>query len=488
MSGKNKVFKGISTQTVITGAMGILEVVYFAFMSRLLSKTDFGYFASITAVIAIAYSISEAGLGSAIIQKKETNKQHISTAFTLAILSGSLFSILLFCLAPVLSRLISDGGITIPLRIMSSILLINSLNSIANGLLSRSLSFKKIGILQICAYSISIVGAIYMAYRGFGVYALVLNAVSYPLILCIGYFTLGVKLPAFGIYRDHLKSILNYGGWLTAGVIVNNISHQVDKLLLPRLLSVQALGSYNRPAGFVSTVSSKINSIFDTVLFPILSKYQDDKENVRKIYIRASDLLNVFSILLASVFIFNARLIIEIFFGKEWLDLTFILQIVAISVIFNINSRLADCFFRSLNFVKNSFYIRFIILIITIICIIFGSKFGILGISIALVISNVVGIFMKVIVLCNKLRLFPFILFKYWIKAWKIMLPYIVVYFIFESYMQTSLMNDIWFALLFAIITMIQYMFFPKYIGEEYYQSIHPLLKKLIRKKNEINR
>ena len=70
MSGQEKVFKGISVQAIITIIMGILEIVYFATMSRLLTKVDFGYFASITAIIAIAYSISEAGLGASIIQKK----------------------------------------------------------------------------------------------------------------------------------------------------------------------------------------------------------------------------------------------------------------------------------------------------------------------------------------------------------------------------------------------------------------------------------
>ena len=43
--------KGLSVQTVFTFIMAVLEIVVFALMSRLLSKTDFGYFAALAGVI-----------------------------------------------------------------------------------------------------------------------------------------------------------------------------------------------------------------------------------------------------------------------------------------------------------------------------------------------------------------------------------------------------------------------------------------------------
>ena len=82
-SHSERLFKGISIQTIITILMGIMEISLFSIMSRLLSIEYFGYFAAISGVIAITSCISEAGLGSAIIQKKDASKGFISTAFTL---------------------------------------------------------------------------------------------------------------------------------------------------------------------------------------------------------------------------------------------------------------------------------------------------------------------------------------------------------------------------------------------------------------------
>ena len=77
--------KGLSVQTVFTFIMAVLEIVVFALMSRLLSKTDFGYFAALAGVMTIFQSISEAGLGAAVIQKKIQRRNSYLLRFTLVL-------------------------------------------------------------------------------------------------------------------------------------------------------------------------------------------------------------------------------------------------------------------------------------------------------------------------------------------------------------------------------------------------------------------
>ena len=52
--------KGVSITTVFTIATGVLGIVYFAVMSRLLTKADFGYFAALTGVMTVISSIADA--------------------------------------------------------------------------------------------------------------------------------------------------------------------------------------------------------------------------------------------------------------------------------------------------------------------------------------------------------------------------------------------------------------------------------------------
>lgn len=481
MTKTNTLFKGLSVQTLVTLVMGVLEITYFAIMSRLLTKSDFGYFAAISGVMAICMSLSDAGLGSAVIQKKDASDKHISTAFSLSCLLGGIFSVLLFILSPWIAHLIADDTLVLPLRIMSSTLLMQSLISVGNALLYRKLNFKRIGINSVCAYFLSSCIGVFLASNGFGLMSIVVANVSYSAFILILLFGFCVKFPNWGIYKTETKGIVSFGGWLTIGVILNNISHQLDKLVLSKWLSVEALGAYNRPAGFVSTISSKINGIFDTVLFPMLADMQDNKEQVKSIFIRAVSLLNSFSVILAITFIFNGELIITIFFGKEWYHVIPIMQIVSLSIIFNIDGRLVDCFFRSLNYVKLGTELRFFGAILTLICLYIGAQYGTIGVAWGLFISNVTLIIIKMIALCIKIELSPIKMFKSWLIAWKPAVIPGLLGLIYLGLPHSTPINLI-FAILYGIIIWVEFVIFPKMVSHEYYITIYPMVNKIIKK------
>ena len=58
-SNTNKVIKGVSSQTLVTLFLGILEIVSFSIMSRLLTQEDFGYYAAIIAVSVVFSALSD---------------------------------------------------------------------------------------------------------------------------------------------------------------------------------------------------------------------------------------------------------------------------------------------------------------------------------------------------------------------------------------------------------------------------------------------
>ena len=107
-STRDKVYKGLSAQTLVTIVMGLLEVGAFAIMSRLLTPEDFGYYAIIIAVTSLFQCLTEAGLGSAVIQRSNVTSGYISTALALSVLIGSIFTVLLFILAQPLLEIIAQ--------------------------------------------------------------------------------------------------------------------------------------------------------------------------------------------------------------------------------------------------------------------------------------------------------------------------------------------------------------------------------------------
>ena len=478
---KTTFFKGISVQTIVTSLMGILEILVFAIMSRLLTKEDFGYFAALTGIMTICTSITEAGLGASIVQKKDASEQFISTAFTLSLTFGLIGSIAIFILSPWLANVVADDHILLPMRVMSINIFLACSSSVGRNILLKGLRFKQIGVISVVAYTASSIIGISMAFYGMGLWSIVSISIINLLLFNALLYTRKIKLPNLNIHKQEVRGIVSYGSWLTLSVITNNITQQMDRIFLTKWTSVVVLGAYNRPAGFVGNIMNKINGIFDTVLFPMLSDMQNDQSKVQEVFLKAIALLNSFAIVLFAIFFFNAELIITIFFGNEWLELVPALRIISVFVIFNVDNRLVDCFFRSLGFVKLGFELRIFAAIITFCCLYLGTKYGVLGVATSLVTANAITVIIKICVLTIKLKLEPICIIKKWLISEKPLLPLLLIGIPYILYFEKNVLTDIFFAIIMGIVILCEFTLMPSFIGEEYSKTIYPIIKNKIK-------
>ncbi len=292
-----------------------------------------------------------------------------------------------------------SDSLTVAFRLMAIPLLLSNVNSIARAKLMRSLDFLKFGIFQIIAFVFSnSIGAI-MAIKGCGFYSIIAVAIFNQVFLTILLYTFSHTVPKFRIYKNEIKGIVVFGGWLTGSAIIRSVTEQLDKFILTRWMSVSSLGAYNRPSGFISNITGKVYGIFDVVLYPILSGLQDNKEKINRSYSTSVVLTTVFSCLLMAVFILGAEVFIRVFFGTNWLNLTGIFQILSISIIALSYSRIADVFFRSIGAVKQYFWNRVITCFFTVFCLYIGCQYGLVGAAVAFSFSKFVDLFIKVIML-----------------------------------------------------------------------------------------
>lgn len=485
-SNSKKVLKGISSQTLVTLIMGVLEMVVFSIMSRLLSKEDFGLFAAISAITVIFSSLSEAGIGSALIQKKNADTGYVNISFTISFISGSIFTLLLIVFSGVLSETIVDKSLKIPLMFMSVTILCNSLTSVNTSVMYRRLEFLKVGIVYFSALVVSSVIAIGLALNGMGFEAILSKSILHSLTATtLSYFLAKTKY-RFQIERKDLGSIVNFGGWLTLSVIFRNFATQADKLLMSKFLSVSSLGAYNRPKEFIDTISTKLNGIFDTALFPILSGIQDQKDSIRNAYHTSLYYMNIFSMLLALAFVFNGSFLIRLFFGAEWMNLLPVFIVLSLALVFNIDGRLCDCFFRSLALVKYQFFIRLFEFILTVGCLLIGFQWDIIGVAYAVLFANVTIIFIKLTIITNKVGSNIGKVVLHILSAWRFCLVLVPMMIMTQIFLPMTYVGDIIKLVIFGIIVITLFVLTPTVVGKTYkegaYKSIMSKLHKILRK------
>lgn len=477
-STSNKIFRGLSTQTIITVSLGVLELVVFSIMSRLLTKSDFGYYAAITGITFIFNSISNAGIGSALIQKSGINDIYMSTAFTLSLLISFSFAIIYFFLSPMLALTILDESMILPLELLSTTLLLWSISSYGNCMLIKKYLFLRAGVIKLISYICSSVIGIVLALKGLGIYSLVYMLILNALLNTILLFTTSVKVPRLKISKQYSKEILTFGGWLTMGVVMNGISGQLDKLLLPKWMSIPKLGAYNRPAGFVSSITGQLNSIFDTVLFPFLSELKDDDNKVKSSIYSSFSILSVFSTIIACLFFFNAELLILIFFGENWLDLVVVFRVISLGILFVFLNTLFDCYFRSLNLVKYGFFIRTYGVFQTLLFIYIGIRFDLIGVASSYVLSSMIIVILKMLVLNNNTNTNGWRLIRLFAQSFRPVILVMIVGFSFRLLLPNVLPVQIFASFFILIIVLVEFLFFPKVLGKEYSNHFYPQLER----------
>lgn len=485
-SNTSKVMRGMSSQTLVTIVLGVLEIVSFSIMSRLLSQEDFGYYAAITAITIVFATFSETGIGSAIVQQKELTKRYIDNAFTISLLFGGFISILLFALAAPLSRIVADESMKIPLMLMSGTLLLNCLTSVNNSLMHRKLQFLRIGLINLISLIVTTLVAIWLAYRGCGYYAIISKAIlgsiitySLSLFLCKARFGLALDKRTF-------KMIFSFSGWLMASVLFRNLSHQVDKLLMPRLLSVTALGAYNRPKDFVEHISTKINGIFDSALFPVLSGIQDNRVALNSAFKRSIYIMNIFALLLTLGFMFNSELLIRIFFGGRWIKLSNVMFVVSCTLLFNVDGRLADCYLRSLAMTKQQFYFRIFEFVLKTIGVLVGYKWGIMGVAISILISNFIAKIAKIIYIGRKVDVNPRETFVLILSSWRYSLVLLPICFVAYILLPNTWGGDIAMTAIFTTTVIAIFFFMPNFVGKQYYDEVYVKILSFLKLKKHL--
>lgn len=486
-SNTSKVMKGMSSQTLVTIILGVVEIVSFSIMSRLLTQEDFGYYAAITAITVVFATFSETGIGSAIVQQKELTKRYIDNAFTLSLLFGGFISLLLLVLAGPLARGVADESMKVPLMLMSGTLLLHCLTSVNRSLMHRKLQFLRLGMISLISLVITTCVAVWLAYKGYGYYAIITKALLACIIDYILSFILCKTRFGFALDGQMVKKIFSFSGWLMASSLFRNLSHQVDRLLMPRLLSVSTLGAYNRPKDFVEQISAKLNGIFDTALFPVLSSIQDNRSALKSAFRRSLFLMNMFALLLTMAFMFNSGLLILVFFGEQWVSLQNVMLVISCTLLFNIDGRLADCYLRSLAMTKQQFFFRVFEFAIKTIGILIGFRWGIMGVAVSVAITNFIAKIVKIIYIGVKVDTKPKETIGIILSSWRyaiLMLPICLVAYILFPH---TLGGDIAMTSVFVVTALVIFFFMPRFVGKQYNDEIYTKVTSFIQRKLHIN-
>jgi O-antigen/teichoic acid export membrane protein len=268
------------------GTQGINFIVQII-LARLLDPEDFGLVSVITIFVSFANILVQSGFNTSLIQKSKIKEIDYSTVFYFSFFIAAILYVLLFLLAPVIAMFYEQPQLTSILRVLSVTLFIGAVNSIQIAVISRNMQFKKLFYSSFLATLISGFIAILLAFSSLGVWALVIQQISYQfLVTFIMLFTVQWK-PRIVFSYKRLKLLFNYGWKILATHLLSNIFLNIRSLIIGKLYSAETLGFYNRGMIIPSVLVSNIDGSIQSVMLPSYSSQQENKEIVKKMVRRS---------------------------------------------------------------------------------------------------------------------------------------------------------------------------------------------------------
>lgn len=276
----NGIFWSSIERFSVQGIQFLLQI----FLARLLTPSDYGIVGMTTIFMAVAQTFIDSGFTNALIRKKDRSEIDCSTVFYFNIFIAIICYLFLFFLSPTIARFYKTEILSSVLRVLSINLIINSFAVVQRAKIIINLDFKKQTITSVISVLISGIVGLFLAKNGFGVWALVIQYILSNILSTILICILIDWKPLFVFSYKSFIELFNYGSKLLISGLLNTIYNNLYSIVIGKKFNSTDLGYYSKADQFGQFPSSNIASILNRVAFPVLSKIQNDNEQLSLIY------------------------------------------------------------------------------------------------------------------------------------------------------------------------------------------------------------
>lgn len=388
--------KSLSNKTVSAIAwVGSLQVISQVLnflvgiiLARLLTPSDFGLVALVLIVVGFSQLLTDFGLSSAIIQKKEISQTQVFSCFVLSCLIGLVLSFAMAASSTAVANFYEDTRLVVITLALAPIFLINAMTSIPKAMLARNLQNKQISIVEMFATLFGSAIALIMASNGYGFWSLVIQQLAYACSKCL-LMLYQSRLRVSSLCFKSVKALFGFSINVFFTQFIQQVSLQSDKVILGKYLSPLEVGFYSRAYHLTSFPIKNIATVIASVMFPSLSKIQNDVIKVREVYFKAIGVIGTITFPLMIGLASLASPLVNFLLGEQWLPMTTYFKFFSLVGMIVCIATITGSFYLSQGKAGLQLKINLISQPIQILALFIGIQFGVDGLLWAYALSKV---------------------------------------------------------------------------------------------------
>lgn len=328
---KKKAVTGVLWVAIEKYSIMAVQFISGLILARLLTPYDYGCIGMLSIFMVVARSIIDSGFGSALIQKKRPTQEDYSTIFYWNMGMAFIMYAILFMASPYIAAFYRLPELSNILRVQGLVLFVTALSIVQANQLRKTFKFKKIALATMLASVSSFAVGVVMAYNGYGVWSLVgLNMVSAVVPMLIYWITCRWR-PVLVFSVKSFKELFSFGFFMFLTNIINNISNNVQGLLIGRFYTPAIMGYYAKANSIESLASHSISTILTQVTYPLYAEAQDDKTILVNAIKKITMSLAYMTFPMMFLLIVLAKPLFIILYSEKWLPSVPYFQLLCIA-------------------------------------------------------------------------------------------------------------------------------------------------------------
>ncbi len=268
-----------SDTSLVMGQMvfqNLLRIVSSMTLTRLLSAGDFAVVGLVSSVLVTLALISDIGLAAFIIRHERTMERDFrDEVWTLRLIRGIALSVLIAVLAVPIAGFMQKPHLAAVIAVAGLYEVVSALTSLAPTIALRQRRLRLLTAIDMGAQIVGFVIAIVMALLFRSYWGIIFsNLIGQVLGVVLSYVLYDDSAQRFRFSRERAAEMWRFSRFITGSTILTLVITQADKLVLPRLWSLDQFGLYIIAAGLTAAPMALVTTYAGRVLYPLLAEVQ----------------------------------------------------------------------------------------------------------------------------------------------------------------------------------------------------------------------
>lgn len=330
---KGRSVRGGAVVVTSQGLQFLLQLVFTVVLARLLTPSDFGLVAMVTAVTGLGQAFADLGLSEATIQRPNISHDHVSALFWVNFAVGLGLSLLTAGLAPVLAWFYREPQLFAITLALSPTFLIGGLRVQPDALLKRQMRFKALAFRDVIGCLLGVLVAVLMGLEGAGYWSIVAFPLIVNFVQMVGSWLMVKWRPTRPRRVAGLGSIIAFGAHVAGSYLVGSLSGNTNNVLIGWYWSAGPLGLYSKASNLIMRPVNQLLIPTGGVAIPTLSRIQSEPERFVRYYLGAVNLITWVTAALFGLLFVAARPVIILILGNQWQAAAPVFQLLCIAAL-----------------------------------------------------------------------------------------------------------------------------------------------------------